>query len=67
MTREEIREAIRTARTLPACEMAEKELKAYLEEHPDDSDLLMEGESLRLMKTALQHIAAEQKQVVSVG
>lgn len=63
MNREEVRETIRRARTLEACEAAEKALAAYLKTHPDDFDLVMEGDGLRMMKTALQEVASSASSV----
>ena len=54
MTRQEIVESVLNAYTLPECEVAEKELKAWLNAPPDDIGLYEIAGMLGIVKSAAQ-------------
>lgn len=57
MERVTVQNYIRTAKTLTACKRAQEALATYLEEHPEDTALLMEGESLFMTIGALEELS----------
>lgn len=52
--REQIRQLILRAKTLDEVKEARKKLAAWLRRHPDDKQLLGEGESLVMLEMALK-------------
>ena len=57
MTRAEISDKIRIARTIAECREASQLLRDYLQAHPDDDDLRDEGSGLYMKLTALEKTA----------
>lgn len=52
--REQLRQLILRAKTLDEVKEARKKLAAWLKRHPDDKQLLGEGESLVMLESALK-------------
>jgi hypothetical protein len=67
MTREEVRKLILSAKTLEECVVAKAALLAYVQEHPDDDDIRTEGGGLRMLQSALELIAAQEKKAERVA
>ena len=58
MTREEVRELMFRADTLEQCAEAWKARSVYLREHPDDTAIIEEGESLWMTEQAIKNMEA---------
>ncbi len=57
--REQLRQLILRAKTLDEVKEARKKLAAWLKRHPDDKQLLGEGESLVMLEMALKKKSTE--------
>jgi hypothetical protein len=53
MNRDDVIEAVRSAHTLQACESAERLVRQWMRQHPDDIAIQDIGESLAMMRDAL--------------